>query len=293
MKLQVRIELVLLAIFLAGWLCVVGTTFVMERQQAIANTVNKAEVLMSAAIAARTYTSDEIAEPLSQIESRDFLPQRVPSYAAQQLFARLGSEFSDYGYAERVLNPTNPKDLAESWQVELIQAFTDDPDRKQIIETRSDKSGRRTLYVAQPISVNAPSCLECHSTPEVAPPSLIRTYGSSGGFGWQLDEIIGTRVISVPVSLAYKQVRDSIVSYSLLIASIFIMAYTAVNLLVRRWIIRPLDSIAHLVEQISLRRLDSPPLPEDRADELGKLSKSINRLLASLRRSLSASAPVK
>lgn len=289
MKLQIRIELILLAIFLAGWLSVISTTLVMERQQAIANTVNKAEVLMSAAIAARTYTTDEIAGPLSEVETDEFLPQRVPSYAAQQLFSRLDDEFSGYDYAERVLNPTNPKDLAEGWQVELIQAFIDDPNRDQIIETRSDKLGRQTLYVAQPISVNAPSCLECHSTPEVAPASLIRTYGSDGGFNWQLDEIIGTRIVSVPVALAYKQVRDSIVSYSLLIASIFIMAYTAVNLLVRRWIIKPLDSIAHLVEQISLRRLDSSPLPEDRSDELGKLSKSINRLLASLRQSLSSS----
>ncbi|NJO21261.1 MAG: DUF3365 domain-containing protein, partial [Spirulinaceae cyanobacterium RM2_2_10] len=61
MKLQIRIELILLAIFLAGWLSVVGTTYVMEQQQGVENTVNKAEVLMSAAIAARTYTSDEIA----------------------------------------------------------------------------------------------------------------------------------------------------------------------------------------------------------------------------------------
>ncbi|NJL02224.1 MAG: DUF3365 domain-containing protein [Spirulinaceae cyanobacterium SM2_1_0] len=289
MKLQIRIELILLAIFLAGWLSVVGTTYVMEQQQGVENTVNKAEVLMSAAIAARTYTSDEIADPLSEVETQEFLPQRVPSYAAQQLFARLDDEFSGYTYAERVLNPTNPKDLAEGWQVELIQAFIDDPDREAIVETRADKSGRQTLYVAQPIAVNAPSCLECHSTPEVAPASLIRTYGSSGGFGWQLDEIIGTRIVSVPIALAHRQVRESIVSYSLLIASIFLMAYTAVNLLVRRWIIKPLDSIAHLVEQISLRKLDSSPLPEDRSDELGKLSKSINRLLASLQRSLSSS----
>ncbi len=290
MKLQIRIELILLAIFIAGWLSVVGTTYAMERQQAIESTVNKAEVLMSAAIAARTYTSDEIAEPLSQVESEEFLPQRVPSYAAQQVFARLDGEFDDYQYAERALNPTNPKDLAEGWQVELIQTFINNPDRDEIIEMRLDRSGHRTLYVAQPITVNSPSCLECHSTPEVAPASLIATYGSNGGFNWQLDEIIGTRVVSVPTSLAYQHVRESIVSYSLLIASIFIIAYTAVNLIVRRWIIRPLDSIAHLVENISLRRIESTPLPEDRSDELGKLSKSINRLLASLQRSLSSTA---
>ena len=45
------------------------------------------------------------------------------------------------------------------------------------------------------------SCLTCHSTPDKAPPEMIKLYGTANGFGWKLDEIIGAQVVSVPMSV--------------------------------------------------------------------------------------------
>lgn len=289
MKLQTRFSLVILAIFLIGWVISGIAVYSLEQQNARRNTVRMAEVLINTATAARSYTSDEI-EPLlaDKVNVGDrFLPQSVPSYAAQQLFARLDKTYSGYTYAERALNPTNLKDLAEGWQVELIQAFIKNPDLQQIIGEKIPLEGEKFLYVAQPIKITSESCLRCHSTPDRAPASQIKTYGANNGFGWKLNEIIGTRLISVPTSLPQRQARDSISSYGLLIASIFLIAYTVVNLLVQNWIINPLNQISGLVEQISLRKVESSQLPEDRSDELGKLNRSINRLLASLKAALS------
>ena len=113
-------------------------------------------------------------------------------------------------------------------------------------------------------------------------------FQATNGFGWKLNEIVGTRLISVPLSIPQKQAQDSIFSYSLLIASIFLVAYAAVTLIVRRWIMNPLNTISHLVEQISLRKVEGVQLPDEdhRYDELSKLSKSVNRLLISLQKAL-------
>ncbi len=287
MKIQTRLTLVILAIFLAGWIIAGLSTFALEQRHARENTIRTAHVLLSAAVAARNYTTEQIEPLLTGYETDEFIKETVPSYAAQQLFTRLSQDHEGYSYSERALNPTNPKDLAEGWQVELIQYFIKNPDLTEIIDRRVNRSGQEMLFVAQPIRVNS-SCLECHSTPDVAPPSLIKTYGSSNGFGWKLDEVIGTRVISVPTSLHMQQANRSIFSYLLVIGSVFLMAYAVVSAIVRRWLTTPLDRIAQMVEEISLRQtMIDVQLPEARSDSLCHLTKAINRLLISLNKALS------
>ena len=37
--------------------------------------------------------------------------------------------------------------------------------------------------------------------PDKAPPEMIKTYGSANGFGWNLNEVMGAQVVSVPMSV--------------------------------------------------------------------------------------------
>ncbi|NEO94393.1 MAG: DUF3365 domain-containing protein [Moorea sp. SIO3G5] len=274
-------------IFLCGWIIAGLITYAVEQQNARKEVVHTAEVLLSTAVAARDYTADQVRPLLRELETEEFLPQTVPSYAAQQLFKGLNQQYDGYTYVERALNPTNLKDLAEGWQVELIREFITNPDLKEIIGQRSTKQGLKSVYVAQPIQIKSQSCLQCHGSPDDAPPALIKTYGDARGFGWKLNEIVGIRLLSVPTSMPEKQARQAIFSFLLLLASIFLIAYTAVSLIVRRWVVSPLNSIAHLVEEISLRKVEGSQLPDGRSDEIGKLSQSINRLLISLSKALS------
>ncbi|WP_238569027.1 DUF3365 domain-containing protein [Xenococcus sp. PCC 7305] len=277
----------MLAIFLSGWLIAGLTAYTMEKRNARQDTVHTAEVLLGTAIAARSYTSEEIQPLLIDKITKDFIPQTVPSYSAQQLFARLGKKYQGYTYAERVLNPTNRQNIAKGWQVEMIQAFIKNPELKEIIGERTNMEGEDFLYVAKPIQVQQQSCLQCHGKPEVAPPSLLKTYGYYNGFDWKLNEIVGTRLISVPTLIPKKQAQKEVFSYLLMIASVFLVAYTTVSLIVQHWILRPLDAISHLVEQVSLHRVENLQLPDESFDELGKLSKSVNRLIISLQKALS------
>ncbi|MEY3255238.1 MAG: hypothetical protein RLZZ29_369, partial [Cyanobacteriota bacterium] len=126
----------------------------------------------------------------------------------------------------------------------------------------------------------------CHSTPERAPASLIKTYGSENGFGWKLNEVVGARVISVPSIVQYNEARRSIGSYLLAIASIFLVAYTAVIVIIYRSVTKPLDFITHLLEEVSLHQTEGAQLPEDKSNPLNNLNRSINRLLISLNKAL-------
>ena len=295
MKLQTRLTLVIFTTFFVGWMIAGLSFFAIEQTNARQNSIYTAKLLLSSATVTRDYTSKQIDPIISSlVEGKkydEFIPQAVPSYAAQEILSSLskvGKDYEGYQYVERALNPTNPNDLAEGWQVELIQYFIQNPSVSEKIDQRVDFSGQETLYVAQPIRVNSPSCLDCHSTPEKAPVALINTYGSARGFNWKLNEIIGTRIISVPTSLQYQKARESVLSYLLLIASVFVVAYTAVLLIVQQLVTKPLNAITNLVEKISLHQLEEARLPVKDSDSLGKLKRAINRLLISLNRALAA-----
>lgn len=54
-----------------------------------------------------------------------------------------------------------------------------------------------------------------------------------------------------------------------------------------RWITRPINNLTRVANSISQGKTDLKELPEDRKDEIGQLTRSFNRLVASLRVALS------
>src|SRR5215471_14531054 len=92
MKLLVKFNVVLFLVFAMG---LVTTGFVCRRllqQNAKAEIMENARIMMEAAIAVRTYTSTQIRPLLETQMKYSFLPQSVPAYS----------------YKEATLNPTNP-----------------------------------------------------------------------------------------------------------------------------------------------------------------------------------------
>jgi hypothetical protein len=316
MKIQTRLTIVIFTIFLIGWLLAGILSFAIENGNARSNIINTAEMLLATASATRDYTAEQIepiftkqnsletkTEPvrisgkkrdrvtlepvISSPQKNDaFVRETVPSYASQEILARLSREYKGYIYHERALNPTNPQDLAEGWQVEIINNFIKNPNLQKQIGQRLSLKQTEILYIAQPIRVDSPNCLKCHSTPDIAPASLLKTYGRERGFNWKLNEIIGARIVCVPTSLQRQQAMTSVISYLLLIGSVFLVAYTAVMAIVNRSLIKPIEAIANLVEEISIHQTVNSQLPEEYPGSLGQLNRAINRLLISLRKSL-------
>jgi hypothetical protein len=46
--------------------------------------------------------------------------------------------------------------------------------------------------------------LQCHSTPDKAPPGMVKLYGNANGFGWHSGDIVGAQIVSVPAALSEK-----------------------------------------------------------------------------------------
>src|SRR5262250_3854942 len=141
MKLLLKFNLVLLVVFAIG---LVTTGFVCRRllqQNAKAEIMENARIMMEAAVAVRTYTATQIKPLLETQIKYTFLPQSVPAYSANSYFSQLQKKFPDYSYKEATLNPTNPVNRATDWEADLIQEFRKVHEKTEIIGERDTPNG--------------------------------------------------------------------------------------------------------------------------------------------------------
>src|SRR3974390_289023 len=200
MKLLTKFNLVLLVFFGISGFVISHLAYRFLMENARAQVLQQAELMMASARSTRDYTSDQIKPLLLKNPEHEinFLPQTVPAFGATTIFNTLRKSYPNYSYREATLNPTNLVDRADDWETDIIRYFSDHPAEKRLVGERDTPTGRQ-LYLARPMAVG-PSCMECHSTPDAAPAAMIKKYGSANGFGWSLDQIISAQVVSVTMS---------------------------------------------------------------------------------------------
>ena len=151
-------------------------------------------------LAAQQQLLDSVKGKPEELLDSEFHPQSVPAFAATEIFTYLRGKYPEYFYKEATLNPTNPRDRAADWEADIVNQFRSNPALPEFIGTRETPTGT-ALYLARPIKISNVSCLTCHSTPDKAPPEMLKLYGTANGFGWKMDEVIGAQVVSVPMSV--------------------------------------------------------------------------------------------
>lgn len=281
MKLLLKFNLVLFLVFAAGLLT---TGFVCRRllqQNAKAEIMENARIMMEAAIAVRTYTATQIKPLLETQMKYSFLPQSVPAYSANSYFSQLQKAFPDYSYKEATLNPTNPINRATDWEADIIEEFRNSRDKTEIIGERDTPNGR-ALYMARPMKVSSAACLSCHDTVEGAPRTMVDRYGSANGFGWKMNDIITAQIVSVPTRLAAQRARSVFWTFMGSLAAVFLTFMIVINALLIFLVIRPVNKLSSMASSVSQGHSAIMEFPVSGKDEIAELSQSFNRMGRSL-----------
>jgi HAMP domain-containing protein len=285
MGLRLKFNLVLLVVFLAG----LGVAGWISRDLLIANARDEvarhAGLMMETALAIRGYTINQVRPHLDLQLMRTFLPQSVPAYAATETLNELRKRYPDYFYKEATLNPTNPRNRAADWELDLVQEFRNRADLKELVGERDTPTGR-ALYIARPIQVGNPACLGCHSTPEAAPPTMIKLYGPANGFGWKLNDVVGAQVVSVPMALPLRNAQRAFYTFMGSLVAVFALVFLVLNVMLSWLIVRPIARMSHAADQVSTGNFDLPEFPERGRDEIAILGRAFNRMRRSLQKAL-------
>ena len=204
-KTFVRFNLLFLPILVAAIGATAAIVHSNLQEGAQQQVVSMAKVMLETARASRKYTTEQIAPLLERLQPSDqqFHPQSIPFYAATEAFNYFRQTHPDFAYKEAAPNPTNPRDRTVDWEADIVNEFRNDTSKKELIGRRDTPLGP-SLFISTPIKVDDASCLQCHSTPDKAPPGMVKLYGNANGFGWQSGDIIGAQIVSVPAALTEK-----------------------------------------------------------------------------------------
>ena len=285
MGLRLKFNLVLMVVFVLG-LGVTGyLSYELLHRNARDEVLRNAGVMMEASLSMRSYTVGQVRPNLA-VDPDKFLPQSVPAFGATEIMTLLRKKYPDYAYKEAALNPTNPRNRAVEWETDIVNAFRADPARPEISGMRDTPTGR-SLYLARPFQIKDQACLACHTTPEMAPPAMVKIYGAANGFGWKLNEVIGAQIVSVPMDLPIRNANRAFVTFMSSLAVVFAVLFVILNMMLSALIVQPITQLSAAAEQISKGRLDAAEFPDTGKDEVSQLGQAFNRMRRSLEKAIS------
>src|SRR5687767_11407883 len=283
MGLRLKFNLVLLVVFMTGLGATGYVSYELLHRNAREEVLRNAGVMMEAALSMRSYTVGHV-RPNLVADPDKFLPQSVPAFGATEIMTLLRKKYPDYAYKEALLNPTNPRNKAVEWETDIVNNFRNAAMGAEVTGERDTPVGRM-LYMARPIQIKDAACLACHSVPSAAPPSMIKLYGDSNGFGWKHQEIVGAQVVSVPMTLPIKNANDAFMTFMGSLAAIFVVTFIVLNVMLSLMIIRPIARMSASADRISQGDFNVPEFGKG-SDEISVLGTSFNRMRRSLQKAL-------
>lgn len=285
MGLRFKYNAVLIAASLLGVIFAAGLSYTLVQETALRDVEREAQLMRTNANAVRNYTLEHIEPLLSDDGDILFQPETVTSFAARTVFEAVTEDFPKYTYKEAALNPTNPADLPTPQEERMIEQFRANPDLQRLTAEVATEEGP-VLAMAFPVTIKNPGCLNCHSTPEIAPPAMVDLYGSVNGFGWQMNETVGAQIITVPLRVIAERAEDTAVMVAGVLAASFLLVLIVTNMLLTRIVIRPVTYLTEMAERVSLGDFSVAEYARVSKDEIGSLAGSFNRMRRSLDRAL-------
>jgi HAMP domain-containing protein len=281
MRLMWKFNLVLLAVFVVGFVATGFISYSVLQANAREEILDNARVMMESALSSRSYTNNQV-KPLLETQLRySFLPQSVPAYAATEQFNDLRKKYPDYSYKEATLNPTNPRDRATDWEADVVNQFRNGLAKNELIGERDAAAGRN-LFLARPIQITDAGCLSCHNTVAEAPKTMIELYGPANGFGWKLNEIVGAQIVSVPSALPIQRANHTFKVFMLLLILVFVLTFILLNVMLHSIVIQRVKELSKLADDVSLGHLESAEFKSKSKDEIGVLTEALARMNKSL-----------
>jgi methyl-accepting chemotaxis protein len=284
MGLRLKFNLVLLLVFALGLGFTGYISYELLHRNARDEVVRNAGVMMEAALSMRGYTVGRV-RALIHPDPDKFQPESVPAFAATEIMNLLRKKYPDYSYKEAALNPTNPRNRAVEWESDILNSFRAGAGGSEITGVRDTPTGR-SLYLARPLQIRDEACLSCHTNAEMAPPAMVKLYGSSNGFGWKLNEVIAAQIVSVPMDLPIRNANRAFVTFMSSLTVVFAVLFVLLNVMLTLLIVQPITQLSETAEQISKGRMDVADFSDKGRDEVSQLGQAFNRMRRSLEKAI-------
>ncbi|MEG4812245.1 DUF3365 domain-containing protein [Microcoleus sp. F8-D3] len=275
LKLGSQFTFLLALVFLAGILLSGLTLWNTLRHAAEEEITTRASILMETIDSARNYTNHHINPLLAnRLDTKStFLPEAIPAFAAREIFERFRDlpDYHGFFYKEAAPNPSNIRDRADRFETALVEQFRRQPDLSELSGYRKT-AGSTLFYIARPLAVKEPSCLQCHGKPADAPKGQIAIYGDRIGFGWKLDEVVAAQTVYVPADEVFAHSRRNMAQMMSIFTAVFAVAVLSINWLLKQRVIQPLKQLNRIADRVSTGPITAEQVGAFNAPEIAKVA---------------------
>ena len=95
--------------------------------------------------------------------------------------------------------------------------------------------------------------MACHSTPQVAPATMLKVYGDKNGFGWNMNETVGIQVVQVPMYFPLEKALQTFYTVMAALLGSFVLLFVALNLSLSSLVIEPMARLNRKLEDLATK----------------------------------------
>jgi methyl-accepting chemotaxis protein len=249
----------------------------------------QADIFISTMNSLRKYNTDKVTPLLEKQSEEKLLLESISAFAVREVFDTLTKSYKDkygeYRYKDAMINPTNLKDKATDEEIKIIEKLS----QQDKLALENIKQGflkingeNKFYYTARPIKITQSSCLSCHTSLEKSPKSLQilyeqGKYRANQGFGWELNKVIGAKIIYIPAEQVYKITNEHFILILVIFTTIFAVTIFLVTRWLKQYVVQPLNRITKVAEAVSLGDMDAE-FEKRSNDEIGHLADALTRM---------------
>ena len=282
MSIRLKINVVLLVIGIMTSILVAAFNYYEARNRVFTEAQKKAELISSFAMASREYTKNTL-RPLSvQLAGKDsFHPELMAGFYVVRAIADIFAQNQEgYSFKQATINPILPQNKSNQQETEIINYFRANRN-VSLKEGSLSQNNKEVFYVARPV-VNKKGCMKCHGLRENAPKEQLAKYTGTGGYGWQIDDVVAILITYVPIETALKELQGIALKTILagLVAIAIIMLST--SFFMNKFVVKPIIELTSIAEGMSRGKGLGNPIQATSKDEIGALCNSFNRMRVSV-----------
>lgn len=280
-----------LPILLFGAFAGIGTgfyTYKTEIENAVYTTEEKVKTAITFSDSSREYVRktlrpllfDFLARAQGCIQEDFILEGQSSSFFTASIFNLVNEKMPDFKLRQVAYNPINPKNEPTPEEAKIINFMKVAKTKEYagIVEYKGSKH-----YVHAFGKVADASCMQCHSTRQAMPKTLIAKYNPQYDPNWQVGELVGAVMVFVPFETILLKAQLNGLIRGLAVFSIFLFISLFIIFMLNRLVFKPLEVLERKAEEIAKGNVDEP-IEISSDDEIGRLAQAFERMRVSIKK---------
>jgi HAMP domain-containing protein len=215
------------------------------------------------------------------VDKDRFYPNLMSGFALTRgVWDEFEKNLPGYRFKQATLDPLYAPNKADADEIALIAEFNRNKNLKTT-EGILEKNGEKFLYFARPIKIGK-GCLRCHGDPADAPKDQIEIYGSKNGYHWTAGTTVSAFITYVPIQKALDTALESATVLFFYGLGGIVLLTLVIWFSFDRYVVTPITKLEHRASEISLGKNLGESTNIGTNDEIGSLSRAIDRMRISV-----------